>query len=322
MAVDFDLILRGVGAFVLVIAIWRALLSIHRRLIRKPKAPESYGKWAIVTGSTSGIGAEYADYLAKRGMAVMIISRTESKLQDQAAELKKLGVDVKYLAYDYTDTGPAREKFYNDLDKECAIMDKDGGIGLLVNNVGTTNQYPQSLLEISDELANAMINCNVHSTVFMTKAVMKYMRPKDKGAILNVSSGSGLVCSPYIAEYSATKAFITQFSRSLHVENLDTGIDVLVVMPLYVVSNLFRTGKGDIFWPLPIKLVEGSFCQLGKKMVYQGHGYWMHGLISNAAQWNPFAIRNTLSRMNAHRAKYQKKLEKQAAEKAATSKKD
>lgn len=83
----------------------------------------------------------------------------------------------------------------------------------------------------------------------------------------------------------------------MHVENLHNGIDFLVVTPLYVVSNLFRKGKGDIFWPLPIKLVEGTFAQLGKKMVYQGHGYWMHGLLSLIAQYSPYSLGRNLDRM-------------------------
>ena len=83
----------------------------------------------------------------------------------------------------------------------------------------------------------------------------------------------------------------------MHVENLHNGIDILVVMPLYVVSNLFKKGKGDLFWPMPIKLVEGTFAQLGKKMVYQGHGYWMHGVLSLLAQYSPFSVTNNLNRM-------------------------
>lgn len=202
---SFETVLKVVGALTIVIALWRALLSIYRRLIRQPKDPRSYGKWAIITGSTSGIGKEYADYLAKRGMAICLISRSKDKLEEQKGELSQYGVDVAYLAYDFTVTGPVRDQFYKDLDVELAKMDKDGGVGLLINNVGTTNQYPNTLLEISDQLCNDMINCNMHSTVFMTRAVMKYMLPRDKGAVVNVSSGSGLVCAPYIAVYSATK---------------------------------------------------------------------------------------------------------------------
>lgn len=200
-----DILLRIVGGLTLLVVIYRAVLGVYRRLIRRPKNPTRYGKWAVVTGSTSGIGKEYADYLAKRGMSILVISRSKDKLVEQCGELKQYGVDASYLAYDFTDAGPAREEFYNALDKELARLDKDGGVGLLINNVGTTNQYPQTLLELTDKDCNDMIHCNMHSTVFMTRAAMKYMVPKDKGAIVSVSSGSAMICAPYIAIYSATK---------------------------------------------------------------------------------------------------------------------
>ena len=57
---------------------------------------------------------------------------------------------------------------------------------------------------------------------------------------------------------------------------------------------------------MPIKLVEGTFAQLGKKMVYQGHGYWVHGLLSNVAQYNPFSLKNNLNRMDV--SKYFEKI--------------
>jgi len=321
----FDAVLRGVGGLTLLIIIYRAILGIYRRLIARPKSPTSYGKWAIVTGSTSGIGKEYADYLAKKGMSLLIISRSAHKLEDQSKELAAHGVEVRYLSYDFTDVSATRETFYAALDKLLNELDKDGGVGLLINNVGTANQYPQSLVELTEEDCNGMINCNIHSTVFMTRAVIKYMSGKNKGAIISVSSGSGLVPSPYISVYSATKAFVTQFTRSLHMEYHRSGIDVLVVMPLYVVSNLFRKDTGSLFWPMPIKLVEGTFAQLGKRFVWQGHGYWMHGVLSLATQYNPLGAMNTLKRMENHRAKYQKKLlkqQQQEQEKATPRKKD
>jgi 17beta-estradiol 17-dehydrogenase / very-long-chain 3-oxoacyl-CoA reductase len=202
---SFNSVVHGVGVVTLLIIVYRVALGVYRRLIRQPKKPTSYGKWAIVTGSTSGIGKEYADYLAKRGMSILIISRSKDKLIEQCAALKAYKVDASYLAYDFTDAGPARDEFYAALDKELQRLDGDGGIGLLINNVGTTNQYPQTLMELSEKDCNDMINCNMHSTVFMTRAALKYMAPKNKGAVVNVSSGSGLVCAPYIAIYSATK---------------------------------------------------------------------------------------------------------------------
>jgi 17beta-estradiol 17-dehydrogenase / very-long-chain 3-oxoacyl-CoA reductase len=157
-------------------------------------------------GSTSGIGKEYAEYLSKLGMSVLLISRSEDKLKEQANELKKdFGATIRYVPFDYTDMGEARTAFYKKLDVECASMDNDGGIGLLINNVGIANQYPQRLQELSDKEVSDMINCNIDSTVFMSRVVLKYMETRDKGAIVNVSSGSGNIPSPYISVYSATK---------------------------------------------------------------------------------------------------------------------
>jgi hypothetical protein len=59
------------------------------------------------------------------------------------------------------------------------------------------------------------------------------------------------------------RAFVTQFSRSMHVEQWDSGVDFYVVTPMYVVSNLYKRKEGTLYAPLPRKLVEGIMCQLG-----------------------------------------------------------
>jgi 17beta-estradiol 17-dehydrogenase / very-long-chain 3-oxoacyl-CoA reductase len=203
ISISFELI-GQITALIIVCKLWS---SLYYRILKQPKHPLSYGKWVIVTGSTAGIGKEYADYCAKLGMSVLLISRSENKLKDQQKELLNdhKGVEVRYLAYDFTDMGPARAKFYEELGKECIKMDEDGGLGVLINNVGIANQYPELLVENTDKLIADMINCNMDSTVFMSRAVLKVMEPRNKGAIINVSSGSGNMPSPYISVYSATK---------------------------------------------------------------------------------------------------------------------
>ncbi len=134
--------------------------------------------------------------------------------------------------------------------------------------------HPKRFEECSDNENADMINCNIMSTVFMTTTVLPFMKSRNKGAVISISSGSGYSPSPYISIYSATKAFITQFSRSLHVEHWGTGIDFLVVTPYYVVSNLYKRKAGTWTAPLPIELVKGALRQLGKKFVWEGPGYW------------------------------------------------
>ncbi len=101
-----------------------------------------------------------------------------------------------------------------------------------------------------------------------------------------------------------SRAFITQYSRSLHWEYINAGIDILVVMPMYVVSNKYRKTEGTIFAPMPIKVVEGTFLHLGKKFVFQVHGYWFHTLIGSVSPFNPFSARNALNRMEVKQYKY------------------
>ncbi len=142
-------------------------------------------------------------------MSILVISRTESKLIEQTNELKEKfkgkGADFGYLAFDFTKSGDEKEAFYKIFDEKCRSMDKDGGIGLLINNVGTANEYPKELHEFTDKDIEDMINCNVFSTINMSRAVLPYMKAKKNGAVVSISSGSGNGPAPMLTVYSATK---------------------------------------------------------------------------------------------------------------------
>jgi len=296
--------LKLLGIAIITILVWRILLSIYRRLIIPAKHPLTYGKWAIVTGSTSGIGKEFAQHFASLGMSVMLISRTERKLKEQCKQLKDtFKVDCDYLVYDFTVTqdGNDKKEFYEALDAKCAIMNDDGGVGVLVNNVGTANEIPKRIEEFTDQDVSDLVNCNIYSLLWMTRTVLKHMRSRSNGAIISISSGSGNNPSPFLALYSATKAFMTQFTRSLHIEHWGSGVDFLVVTPFYIGgTNLYKAPQGTILAPLPSVLVKGTLAQLGKTYIWQGHGYWFHGMLNNfanyywgtTAEWRAMMIRN------------------------------
>lgn len=131
-----------IGFFTLLILIWRACLSVIRRKIIPAKAPLAYGKWAVITGSTSGIGKAFAEHLASKGMSLLLVSRNEKKLDEQKDELtKEFKVPVRYLAFDFTQYHSEQKTiFYSKLGTVLKEMDKDGGVGLLINNVGTANE--------------------------------------------------------------------------------------------------------------------------------------------------------------------------------------
>jgi 17beta-estradiol 17-dehydrogenase / very-long-chain 3-oxoacyl-CoA reductase len=142
----------------------------------------------------------------------------------------------------------------------------------------------------------------------MTRTVFKYMKERHNGAIVSISSGSGNHPTPMLAVYSATKAFITQFSRSMHVECWGTGVDFLVVTPYYVVSNLYKRKTGTLIAPMPIELVKGTFADLGKQYIWQGHGYWFHGFLGNLAEIYPGTTSRYRKMMKDNRKRYDDKV--------------
>ena len=304
--------LRWFGGLIALILLWRISLSIYRRCIVPAKHPRSYGKWAVVTGCTGGIGKEFVEELAKQGMSILLISRTESKLKDQKAELEKLysasGADFKarYIAYDFTDMSSTCTAFYKQLDETLLQLKEDGGVGILVNNVGTTKDIPYELMEFTEQEIDDMINVNIFGTIRMTRSCLRVMQQQGSGAIIGISSGSGNHVGPMLQIYSATKAFITQFIRSMHVESWGTGVDFLAVTPFYIAgTNLYTRKAGTVIAPMPIALVKGTLCQLGKKWVWQGHGYWFHGFMGTFATYWWGATERWKNMMKDNRARYE-----------------
>ena len=276
------------GVIFTLIIIYASVVSLYRKRLLPPKDPLDYGKWAIITGSCSHVGAEFANYLARKGLNLLLISNNVEQLRQQRNELTELySVDVEYIEHDFTAIGKSRSEYYDLLNNKCDEMHAKGGIGLLVNNAVVSHEIPMNLEEFSDQNIEDMINCNVHSVVFMTRLVTKYMRKRKNGAVISVSSGSGNHPTPMQTVYSATKAFITQFSRSMHVENWGTGLDFLVVTPYYVGTNNYNRKSGTLMTPIPSDFVHGTFAQLGKQYVWQVHGFWFHGLLGNLAAVYP-----------------------------------
>lgn len=223
---------QALGQLVVLIAIWRSLLTFYRRCIIPPKHPRQYGKWAVVTGCTDGIGKAYVDYLAEEGMNILLISRSEDKLKDQMKALQELhgekdadGVArFKYMAYDFTTTGSDCDAFFAKIEAVFEDFGKIGSLGVLINNVGITNAHPMKLEEFDDGFVQDILTVNVLSTIRMSRLAHRVMLAKGNGAVISVSSGSGNHPTPQLAVYSSTKALITQFSRSMHVECWDTGV--------------------------------------------------------------------------------------------------
>ncbi|XP_075771512.1 very-long-chain 3-oxoacyl-CoA reductase-like isoform X2 [Pelodiscus sinensis] len=229
--------LAALGALALLLLVLRAAWALGCAVrIARGRGAElaTYGAWAVVTGATSGIGKAYAHELAKRGLNVVLISRSMPKLKQVAAEIEEQhGRSTRVVEADFTQGS----EIYASIDAALQGLE----IGILVNNVGMTYAPgPVNFLDVRDpeKRVSDIVNCNVLSVAQMTRIVLPQMLTRRKGVVINMSSEAGRHPVPLAAMYSATKVFVDFFSRSLEVEYRAQGIIVQSVLPLLVSTNM------------------------------------------------------------------------------------
>lgn len=264
---DLDVGLMVLGG--LVAAKWAVQLLIGVVQMSKPsKAPTYYGKWVAISGATDGIGKAMAFEYAARGMSVLLISRTESKLVAVEKELQaKFGdIEVRHLAIDYSNFDAAAQAKV-----KAAFESLNGTLGILVNNVGMSYPFPLYFHELSDDELSGLLELNVMSTTWMTRLALPIMLENKKGSIVNIGSAAGLQPSPLLAVYSATKAYVETLSHSLHTEYASKGISVQCQVPLFIVSKLSKFKRSSAFIPTAEVYAKEAIATMGKGPVVSPH---------------------------------------------------
>jgi len=275
------------------------------KFFRTPVEVASLGEWAVITGATDGIGKGFAKELASRGMNIVLVSRTQSRLEDAAEEIRsKYNVKTAIIAVDFTDADAVFDKIKN------GIEGLDGSIGLLINNVGMSYDHPEYFLEIDNcaTFSRDMVSCNVSSVLNVSRAVMPSMVQRRRGAVINLSSFSALQSTPLLTVYAATKAFVTHFSQDLQVEYKGRGITVQCLAPCYVVSKLSKHKRASFFIPTPEAYAKSALNTLGIETV--STGYWPHDVLlfgTNILGWLGIQGAHIYKNMHQLRARALKK---------------
>ncbi len=178
---------------------------------------------ALVTGASSGIGESFARELASLNTNLILVARSQDKLEQLAQELSnKYQVKTEVIVKDLTEPA-AGQAIFDQVQAQGLTVD------LLINNAGVGDYGAFSDRPLSKQLT--MIQLNVTVLVELTGLFLPLMQQRGSGGIINISSIAGFQPLPYMSVYAATKAFVLNFSEALWAETKDSGVNIFAVCP-------------------------------------------------------------------------------------------
>lgn len=176
----------------------------------------------LITGASSGIGAVYADRLARRGSDLILVARNRERLESLAARItSETGRNVVVVTADLTDA--------RDVGRVEEILRTNPRINALVNNAGIGGAAP--LLQSDIHKMSEMIALNVTALTRLTYAAVPRFVERGNGLIVNIGSAVALAPDLLNGVYGATKAYVLRFTQSLELELADTGVRLQAVLP-------------------------------------------------------------------------------------------
>ncbi|MDE2436679.1 MAG: SDR family NAD(P)-dependent oxidoreductase [Sphingomonadales bacterium] len=254
---------------------------------------DRYGPRALVLGGSEGIGAAFADALARRGLDLTLVARRAPPLEEQAERLRaRHGVAVDVVGLDLADEG---------VEQAAATLIARHDYGLLIYNAGAA--HGAGLFAdraLAGELGLVRLNCL--GSVAFTHHALARMRPRGKGGVILVSSMSGLAGSGFLATYAAAKSFEIVLAEGLHWEHAAMGIDVMCAIASLTDTPAMRASgmKFDAIPGMaamdPGAVAEGALAHLGQGPVWCASG---QAALDAARGTNRDVLIDTVSRMGA-----------------------
>ncbi|MFL9810296.1 MAG: SDR family oxidoreductase [Pseudomonas sp.] len=207
---------------------------------------------ALITGASSGIGAIYADRLARRGYDLILVARNRDRLNTLANRITNETRRVVEVLD--ADLGDQRS-----LAKVEAKLKEDASITLLVNNAGIGTHTP--LLQSDVEQMTRMIDLNVTALTRLSYAALPGMVARGHGGIINISSIVSIAPEILNGVYGGSKAFVTAFSQSLHHELAGKGIQIQAVLPGATATEFWEIGG------LPLEHLDPAIVMTADQLV-------------------------------------------------------
>jgi uncharacterized protein len=189
---------------------------------------------ALITGATAGLGAAFAERLARDGHHLVLAARNTERMHEQATDLHdRHGVEVSVLTADL-----ATEEGITALEKR--VGDRDRPVDLLVNNAGFGNRGRFLEVPMADELTMLKVHCE--AVLRSTAAAVASMRTRGRGGVVNVASAAAFLPR---GTYGASKAWITQFTQGVAADLGGSGVRLMALCPGFVRTEFHRRAGMD-----------------------------------------------------------------------------
>jgi hypothetical protein len=250
------------------------------------------GRRALVTGASSGLGADFARVLAERGCALVLVARREDRLKQLAEEIAgRHGVDVRVVAASLSEPDAPRT-LHEGLAAEGLEVD------VLVNNAGFGVFGP--FLSIPWEREREMLELDVVAVVHLTKLFAADMVRRGRGWILQVASIGAYQPTPTYATYSAAKAFVLSFGEALAFELRGSGVSVTVVSPGVTATEFLAvSGQQPTLYQRLAMMQSDDVARAGVRAMLRGKPSTVPGLVNKLPA---FLMRFTPRRLQARAA--------------------
>jgi uncharacterized protein len=249
---------------------------------------------ALITGASTGIGATYADRLARRGYDLILVARNRERLDTLARRItNETQRSVEVLPADLNDRA--------DLARVENKLRSDASITMLVNNAGTAAVTPLASSNV-DQL-QSMIELNVTALMRLTAAAVPGFIARSSGDIINISSIVSVAPELLNGVYGGTKAFVLAFSQSLRHELSDQGIRVQVVLPGATATDLWSLA-GRPVEHLPQEIVMSVDDMVDASLAgFDAREFVTLPALPNVSDWNSFETARLALQPNLSRAK-------------------
>lgn len=249
---------------------------------------------ALITGASTGIGATYADRLARRGYDLILVARNRERLDALARRItNETQRSVEVLPADLNDRA--------DLERVENKLRSDASITMLINNAGTAAITPLAISNV-DQL-ESMIELNVTALMRLTAAAVPGFIARGSGDIVNISSIVSVAPELLNGVYGGTKAFVLAFSQSLRHELSDKGVRVQVVLPGATATDLWSLA-GRPVEHLPQEIVMSVDDMVDAALAgFDAREFVTVPALPDVADWNAFESARLALQPNLSRAK-------------------